>query len=87
MEKFVLLWLAVLNLLAFLLCGIDKWKAKKARWRIPETTLLLFAVLGGSIGAWVGMKVWRHKTQHKKFNIGIPVIIVLQILVIIYLQV
>lgn len=79
--------LLALNFVAFFIYGIDKLKAKRSRWRIPETTLLLFALLGGSIGAWVGMKVWRHKTQHKKFYIGIPVIIVLQILVIIYLQV
>ena len=79
MEKLVLLWLAALNLLAFLLCGIDKWKAKKARWRIPEKTLFLSALLGGSIGLLLGMKVFRHKTKHKSFTIGVPTIFVLQL--------
>ena len=79
MEKLVLLWLAALNLLAFLLCGIDKWKAKKARWRISEKTLFLSALLGGSIGLLLGMKVFRHKTKHKSFTIGVPAIFVLQL--------
>ena len=79
MEKVILLWLAGLNLLAFLLCGIDKWKAKKGRWRIPEKTLFLSALLGGSIGLLLGMKVFRHKTKHKSFTIGVPAILVLQL--------
>ena len=79
MEKVILLWLAGLNLLAFLLCGIDKWKAKKGRWRIPEKTLFLLALLGGSIGLLLGMKVFRHKTKHKSFTIGVPAILVLQL--------
>ena len=79
MEKVILLWLAGLNLLAFLLCGIDKWKAKKGRWRIPEKTLFLSALLGGSIGLLLGMKVFRHKTKHKSLTIGVPAILVLQL--------
>jgi uncharacterized membrane protein YsdA (DUF1294 family) len=59
--------------------GIDKWKAKKSKWRIRETALLGLAVLGGSIGAWLGMKVWHHKTQHKKFRYGVPLILIAQI--------
>ena len=59
--------LLTLNLLTFIIYGIDKFKAKKAKWRIPESTLLLLAVFGGSIGAWLGLQVWRHKTQHNKF--------------------
>lgn len=77
--------LLTFNLLTFIIYGIDKFKAKKAKWRIPESTLLLLAVFGGSIGAWLGLQVWRHKTQHKKFYIGIPVIIVVQIALSIYL--
>ena len=69
----------ILNVITFFLYGIDKWKAKKDRWRIPESTLLRLAVLGGSIGAWLGMKIWHHKTMHKKFKYGIPLILVLQI--------
>ena len=59
-----------------------KWKAKKSKWRIRETALLGLAVLGGSIGALLGMKVWRHKTQHKKFKYGLPLILLAQIALI-----
>lgn len=76
-----------INLITFIVYGIDKYKAKKAKWRIPEATLLLMAVLGGSIGAWLGMKVWHHKTLHKKFKNGIPAILLLQIIAIIYLHI
>ena len=77
--------IAILNVITFFLYGIDKWKAKKNRWRIPESTLLLLAVLGGSIGAWLGMKTWHHKTMHKKFKYGIPLIMILQIGILLYL--
>lgn len=77
--------LLALNLITFITYGIDKLKAKKSRWRIPESTLILLALIGGSIGAWLGIKVWRHKTQHKKFYIGIPLIITGQIILLIYL--
>jgi uncharacterized membrane protein YsdA (DUF1294 family) len=66
----------------FLTYGIDKWKAKKSLWRIREASLLGLAVLGGSIGAWLGMKVWHHKTMHKKFKYGIPLILVVQIVIV-----
>ena len=66
--------------------GIDKYKAKKAKLRISEATLLLLAVLGGSIGAWMGMKVWHHKTMHKKFKYGIPAILLIQIALMAYLH-
>ena len=74
-----------LNLLTFIIYGIDKLKAKKAKWRISEATLLLLAVIGGSIGAWLGLQVWRHKTQHKKFFIGIPMILTLQVVATVYI--
>ncbi len=77
--------LIALNLITFIIYGIDKFKAKKAKWRIPESTLILLALLGGSIGAWLGIKVWRHKTQHKKFYIGIPLIIIAQTVLLTYL--
>lgn len=77
--------LLTLNLLTFIIYGIDKFKAKKSKWRIPESTLLLLAVIGGSIGAWLGLQVWRHKTQHKKFYIGIPMILTLQVIATIYI--
>ena len=75
-------YLIAINVLAFIAYGIDKWKAKLSRWRIPETTLLGLAVIGGSIGAWLGMKVWHHKTMHKKFKYGIPLILVVQIVIV-----
>ena len=75
----VLLYLAVINVVTFFIYGIDKWKAKKSKWRIRETALLGLAVLGGSIGAWLGMKVWHHKTLHKKFKYGVPFILIAQI--------
>ena len=77
--------IAILNVITFFLYGIDKWKAKKNRWRIPESILLLLAVLGGSIGALMGMKIWHHKTMHKKFKYGIPLIMILQIGMLLYL--
>ena len=79
-------YLLGINAVAFIMYGIDKYKAKKAKWRIPEATLLLLAVLGGSIGAWMGMKVWHHKTMHKKFKYGIPAILLIQIALMAYLH-
>ena len=79
-----LIYLAAINVVTFFVYGIDKWKAKKSMWRIRETALLGLAVLGGSIGAWLGMKVWHHKTQHKKFRYGVPAIIIVQLALIGY---
>ena len=80
--QMVLIYLVVINVLTFLTFGIDKWKAKKAKWRIREAALLVLAVLGGSIGAWLGMKVWHHKTLHKKFKYGVPLILVVQLVLL-----
>ena len=79
-------YLLAINVVTFIVYGIDKYKAKKAKWRISEATLLLLAVLGGSIGAWMGMKVWHHKTIHKKFKYGIPAILLIQIALMAYLH-
>ena len=79
-------YLLAINAVTFIVYGIDKYKAKKAKWRISEATLLLLAVLGGSIGAWMGMKVWHHKTMHKKFKYGIPAILLIQIALMAYLH-
>ena len=79
-----LIYLAVINVVTFFMYGIDKWKAKKSKWRIREAALLGLAVLGGSIGAWLGMQVWHHKTQHKKFKYGVPAIIIIQLALIVY---
>lgn len=81
----ILGYLLAINIASFFLYGIDKYKAKKGKWRISEATLLLMAVVGGSIGAWAGMRLWHHKTMHKKFKYGIPVIIILQVALAVYL--
>ena len=65
MTNVLLYYLIVINIVTFLVYGIDKWKAKQGSWRISEATLLILAVIGGSIGALLGMKVCRHKTMHK----------------------
>ena len=78
-------YVAIINTFAFIVYGIDKLKAKKGKWRIPESTLLLLAIIGGSIGAWFGIKVWHHKTLHKKFKYGIPLIVIIQIVIAIYI--
>ena len=86
MHQYSLYYLLSVNSLTFLLYGIDKYKAKKGRWRISEATLLTMAAIGGSIGAWAGMRTWHHKTMHKKFKYGIPVIIIMQIALVVYLH-
>ena len=79
-----LIYLVFINIVTFSLYGIDKWKAKRSKWRIEESTLLWWAAFGGSVGALLGMKVWHHKTLHKKFKYGIPAILIAQIAIIIY---
>ena len=79
-------YLLAINTVTFFVYGIDKYKTKKAKWRIPEVTLLLLAVLGGSIGAWMEMKVWHHKTMHKKFKYGIPAILLILVALMAYLH-
>ena len=74
-----LIYLLAVNVMTFLLFGLDKHKAKRGKWRISEATLLTMAVIGGSIGAWSGMRIWHHKTLHKKFKFGIPSILILQL--------
>ena len=82
----ILGYLLAVNIATFFLYGIDKYKARKGRWRISEATLLMMAVIGGSIGAWSGMRLWHHKTMHKKFKYGIPIIIILQVALAVYLH-
>ena len=80
-----LLYIVLINILTFFIYGIDKLKAKKSKWRVPESTLMGMAIIGGSIGAWLGMKVWHHKTLHKKFKYGVPLILVAQTALCCYL--
>lgn len=72
------LYLIVINILTFLVFGIDKRKAQKGRWRIPEATLIGLSAAGGSIGALLGMHLFRHKTHKRKFTLGIPAILIAQ---------
>ena len=82
MTKLLLGDLLGINVLAFLLYGFDKWKAKKNKWRIPEKTLFGIAFLGGSLGALIGMQVFHHKTKHWSFKILIPLFLVLHVVLI-----
>lgn len=84
MKTFLIGYIIFINVLGLLLMGIDKWKAKRNRWRIPEKTLFLTALMGGSIGSLVGMYLFRHKTRKFRFSIGLPVILVLQLLAIVF---
>ena len=74
----LVIWL-FMGLITFFLYGADKRKARKGKWRIPESTLLLFSFFGGSLGAFLGMQLFRHKTQHWKFKILVPLSLVLHI--------
>lgn len=75
----------IINIIAFVVMGIDKRKAKKRQWRIPEATLFTLAVVGGSIGSIAGMYTFRHKTKHRSFTIGMPAILIVQILLLVVL--
>lgn len=80
-----LYYLLAINVFTLILFDVDKLKAKKHLWRIPEATLLIMAGIGGSIGALSGMYLFHHKTMHKKFYIGVPAILLLQIGITIYI--
>ncbi len=82
MAETLLYYLIAINIVTLIVYGIDKVKAMKGKWRISEATLLLLAIIGGSVGAWLGMKTWHHKTMHKKFKYGLPLILLAQILLI-----
>lgn len=75
----LVLWLAGINVAGFFLMGLDKWKAKRGAWRIPEKTLFTAAVLGGTPGMMAGMQTFHHKTRHGKFKYGLPALLALQL--------
>ena len=77
--KAVIIYLAAIYVITFIMFGADKARAAKGRWRISEAALILAVLLGGSIGALAGMRIFHHKTRHRKFTVGIPVILVFQI--------
>ena len=82
--SYIAVYLAVINLAGFLSMALDKQKARRNKWRIPEATLFLFAIFGGSAGCLLGMRVFHHKTQKPKFYIGIPIILGVQIVILAY---
>ena len=81
------IYLIAINIATFFVYGIDKWKSRRSKWRIPESTLLTLAVLGGSVGAFIGMRTWHHKTMHNKFKYGVPLIINLQVVLAVYIYI
>ena len=85
MQTCILIYLAAVNGIAFLLCGIDKWKARRERWRIPEKTLFLWSAAGGSLAMFATMLLMRHKTKHVSFMVGIPLIMILQVALLVAL--
>ena len=85
MTQLILLYLLIINAIGFILMLVDKLKAKKNLWRIPEATLMTTAALGGSIGALAGMYTFRHKTKHLKFTLGVPLILIVQIALAVWL--
>lgn len=80
--KYLYVYLALASIVAFVLMGVDKLRARRHRWRIPERTLFLTAVLGGSPGAILGMLLFRHKTRHNLFTVGLPAVLALQLLIL-----
>ena len=80
LESFSII-IVIINIVTFIIYGIDKYKAKKGKWRIPENSLIGLEIIGGSIGAYLGMRVWHHKTMHLKFKYGIPLIIAIQMVI------
>ena len=85
MTELIAYYLVATNVITFFVYGLDKLKAKNAKRRIRESSLLALAVLGGSVGAFMGMRIWHHKTQHLKFKYGIPIIFLLQLILGFYL--
>lgn len=83
MIRYFLTYLIIINILSFILMYADKRRAIKRKWRISEHTLILTSILGGSIGALIGMYAFRHKTKHLKFKLGIPIILTFQLILIV----
>ncbi|MBQ2828388.1 MAG: DUF1294 domain-containing protein [Clostridia bacterium] len=86
MEKIFIIYLIIINIVTFFVFGIDKKKAKKSKWRISEKALFVLSAIGGSLGALSGMYTFRHKTKKKTFKIGIPAILIVQIVLIFFIN-
>lgn len=83
--KYLCLYLLIINALGFLIMHADKQKARKDAWRIPEATLFATALLGGSLGCLMGMRLFHHKTKHLKFSLGLPLILALHVVLLIFM--
>lgn len=83
--KNIIIYLLIINLVAFISMGIDKWKAKRGAWRIPESTLISLVLLGGGIGGIAGMYTFRHKTKKPRFFIGFPLIFITELVIAVYI--
>lgn len=83
--EIIIVYLVIINVITFFLYGSDKHRAKQDRWRIPERVLIMVAIVGGTIGAMAGMKVFHHKTRKPKFALGVPVIFLLQVAAVSYI--
>ncbi len=86
MQNLFLIYLILINLITFVLMGVDKKKARNNQWRISENTLWFCALLFGAIGVWLGMKIFHHKTKHTSFKIGIPILILLELIALYYIR-
>ncbi|MBO1514268.1 DUF1294 domain-containing protein [Metabacillus sp. BG109] len=84
MVKYIIIYCLLLNVISFILMRVDKIRAKRGEWRIKEATLWWLAIVGGALGGFAGMRVYRHKTKHTSFKIGFPVIAILQLILFIY---
>ena len=84
MENSLFAYIAVVNIITFYLMRVDKQKAIKNQFRIPERTFFLLSILGGALGTYIGMKIFRHKTKHASFTIGMPILILLNLGLFIY---
>lgn len=85
LKTIIIIYLVIINIITFFLYGVDKWKAQRSHWRVPESVLLGMAAIGGSVGAWLGMCAWRHKTQHAKFRYGVPIILIAQVALLVWI--
>lgn len=83
--EIILYYIITVNVLGFLFMGLDKWKAKKRAFRIPEATLFIIAIIGGALGSILGMYLFRHKTKHWYFVYGMPAILVIHILLLLFI--
>ncbi|SFD70793.1 Uncharacterized membrane protein YsdA, DUF1294 family [Paenibacillus catalpae] len=84
--QLLIIYLLVINIIAFVLMGMDKSYARHKKRRVPEKRLFGISAIGGALGAWIGMQVWRHKTKHTSFRVGIPLLFIFNLVVIYYLM-